>query len=54
LTTTKQYDFLDRLQQATATPAGANQVPVGCAYQYDSANQRTRRTEADGSNGVSQ
>lgn len=47
MTTTKSYDFLDRLTQISSAPSASSTVSFG--YSYDSANQRTRRSEADGS-----
>lgn len=47
LTTTRQYDFLNRLQTITPTPSAASQPPLSRAYGYNSANQRTRRTDGD-------
>jgi len=47
MTTTKQYDFLNRLTSIASLPAGAS--AVGFAYEYNPANQRTVRQEADGS-----
>jgi len=47
MTTTKQYDFLNRLTGIASLPAGAS--AVGFAYEYNPANQRTVRQEADGS-----
>ncbi|MDR3411032.1 MAG: hypothetical protein P4L87_08845 [Formivibrio sp.] len=45
MTTTKQYDFLDRL---TAIQSTAGAAPVASFnYQYNSANQRTQVTNAD-------
>jgi RHS repeat-associated protein len=47
MTTTRAYDNLSRL---TAVQSGAGGSPVSSfAYQYNAANQRTRRTEADSS-----
>jgi RHS repeat-associated protein len=47
--TTRQYDRLNRLTSVASAPSGANQFPVGFAYQYNDANQRVRATLADGS-----
>ena len=47
MTTTKQYDFLNRLTSVASLPAGANAVSF--AYDYNPANQRVRRREGDGS-----
>jgi RHS repeat-associated protein len=47
MTTTKKYDFLNRLTQIASAPsAGSN---IASSYTYNSANQRTRNVEADGS-----
>jgi RHS repeat-associated protein len=47
MTTTKSYDFLNRLTQISSAPSAASTVSYG--YAYNSANQRTRVTLADGS-----
>ncbi|MDM8007019.1 MAG: RHS repeat-associated core domain-containing protein, partial [Phycisphaerae bacterium] len=47
MTTTKQYDFVNRWTSIASLPAGAS--AVGFAYEYNPANQRTVRQEADGS-----
>ena len=47
MVTTKQYDFLNRLTSISSVPSGA--AAVSFAYDYNSANQRTLRREADGS-----
>ena len=47
MTTSKQYDFLNRLTQISSAPSAA--APVSFNYEYNSANQRTRRIEGDGS-----
>ena len=49
MTTTRSYDYVNRLLSVSNGPAGAGQVPVSYAYQYNAANQRTQRREADGS-----
>jgi RHS repeat-associated protein len=49
LTTTRKYDFLNRLQSINSTPGGSGQPTVGYAYQYNDANQRIAMTLADGS-----
>ena len=49
LTVSRNYDLLERLRGVTSTPAATNQLPDFSGYQYNSANQRTRRTLADGS-----
>ncbi|MDX2226219.1 MAG: hypothetical protein SFY92_03860, partial [Verrucomicrobiae bacterium] len=47
LTTTRQYDNLNRLTQIASTPSGAS--VVSHAYEFNDANQRTKVTLADGS-----
>ena len=47
MTTTKQYDFINRLKSIANVPSGAR--PVSFGYQYNNANQRTRVDLADGS-----
>jgi len=48
MTTTKGYDFLNRLTNTTTLDAGA--APLDShLYQYNSANQRTSVTNVDGS-----
>jgi RHS repeat-associated protein len=47
MTTTKQYDFLNRLQSISSVPLVA--PPVAFGYAYNSANQRVRTTLGDGS-----
>lgn len=49
LTTTKQYDHLNRLTSVGHTPAGQSSPMNAVAYDYDSANQRKTQTSADGS-----
>ena len=55
MTTTKQYDFLNRLNQissvplAAPQPGGGGSPAVTFTYQYNFANQRTAVTNADGS-----
>ena len=46
MTTTKQYDYLNRL---TAINSAIGSSSIGYSYAYNSANQRTRSTLADGS-----
>jgi hypothetical protein len=47
MTTTKAYDSLNRLTEISSVPSG--DAPVSFAYDYNLANQRTLRREADGS-----
>jgi len=49
MTTTKSYDFLNRLTGIGSVPSGAGVPPVSFTYNYDFANQRTRATLSDGS-----
>ena len=50
MTTTKQWDYLNRLQSVSSVPSGASAVSFN--YGYNSANQRTNATLADGSGWV--
>jgi RHS repeat-associated protein len=47
LTTTKTYDYLNRLTQISSVPSAG--PTLSYSYQYNSANQRTSTTTADGS-----
>jgi YD repeat-containing protein len=49
MTTTKQYDYLSRLQSISSTPSASGQLPIAYGYQYNDANQRRRVTLNDGS-----
>ena len=49
MTTTKQYDFLNRLTQISSAPSAAYVLPLTFNYNYNAANQRTKDTLADGS-----
>ena len=49
MTTTRSYDYLNRLSVMSSVPAASGQQPVSYSYQYNSANQRTRNATADGS-----
>lgn len=49
MTTSKSYDFLNRLRSISSVPSASGQLPISYAYQYNSVNQRTRATLADGS-----
>jgi RHS repeat-associated protein len=42
MTTTKQYDYLNRLLAVSSAPSASGQVPVSFNYAYNQANQRTR------------
>ena len=46
MTTTKSYDFLNRLSSISSVPSASSAVSF--SYSYNSANQRTRSTLADG------
>ena len=46
-TTTRRFDYLNRLQSISTTPAGATANPLSYGYTYNAANQRTRRNEPD-------
>ena len=58
MTTTKQYDFLNRLtgiaSLATPKPGGGGSPVSSFAYTYNSANQRTQATNTDSSHWVYQ
>ncbi len=54
MTTTKQYDNLNRLTQISSAPSGSGLLPIAYAYTYNAANQRTRNTFGDGSHWVYQ
>jgi RHS repeat-associated protein len=47
MTTTKQYDYLNRLLSVSSAPSAASAIIFG--YSYNNANQRIRSTLADGS-----
>ena len=49
MTTTKQYDYLNRLTQISSAPSAAYVLPLTFNYNYNPANQRTKDTLADGS-----
>jgi RHS repeat-associated protein len=49
MTTTKQYDYLNRLTQISSAPSASYTAPLTYNYNYNSANQRTKDTLADGS-----
>ena len=49
MTTTKQFDYLNRLQSISSLPGGSGQLPLAYAYQYNDANQRRTVTSGDGS-----
>src|SRR5204863_9055985 len=45
MTTTKKYDFLNRLTDIFSVPSASSTVKF--SYQYNDANQRVRRTDSD-------
>jgi len=49
MTTTKQYDYLNRLTSISSQPSGTGVPPVSFNYAYNLANQRTQDKLADGS-----
>jgi len=49
MTTTKQYDYLNRLTSISSQPSGTGVPPVSSHYAYNLANQRTQDKLADGS-----
>src|SRR6266568_7382365 len=49
MTTTKQYDYLNRLLSISSSPSSASSLPISYAYGYNDANQRTRVSLNDGS-----
>ena len=49
MTTTKQSDYLNRVKQISSVPSAAGVMPLSYNYNYNSANQRTKNTLADGS-----
>ena len=49
MTTTNQYDYLNRLTSISSTGGASGAVPVSFNYAYNSANQRTRSTLVDNS-----
>ena len=49
MTTTKTYDYLNRLKLISSAPTGSGSVPATFNYSYNAANQRTKNVMADGS-----
>jgi RHS repeat-associated protein len=49
MTTTKTYDYLNRLTQISSAPSAGYTLPLAFNYNYNPANQRTKDTLADGS-----
>jgi RHS repeat-associated protein len=46
-TTSRQFDYLNRLLSISTAPTGTGSGALASAYAYNQANQRLRRTEAD-------
>jgi RHS repeat-associated protein len=49
MTTTKQFDYLNRLLSIISQPSASGEAAISFAYGYNDANQRIRRTDPDGS-----
>jgi len=49
MTTTKTYDYLNRLTQISSAASAAYTLPLSFNYNYNPADQRTKDTLADGS-----
>lgn len=49
LTTTKKWDYLNRLLETTGTPSTTSELPTHFKYAYNNANQRINATLSDGS-----
>ncbi len=49
MTTTRQWDFLNRLGSIGSVPAATNQLALSYGYLYNDANQRVRVSVGDGS-----
>ena len=49
MATIKSYDYLNRITQILSAPSGSGSLPATFKYVYNSANQRTKNTLADGS-----
>ena len=52
MTTTRQYDFLNRLQSISSSPSSSSASLISFSYLYNDANQRVLRTESDASRWV--
>jgi YD repeat-containing protein len=48
MTTTKQYDYLNRLLSFSSSPSSSSSLPISYDYVYNDANQRTRVALNDG------
>ena len=49
MTTTKSYDYLNRLASISSVGEASSASPISFNYNYNNANQRVRNTQADGS-----
>jgi RHS repeat-associated protein len=49
MTTTKLYDYLNRLTEISSQPSATGESPISFSYASNDANERTRMTHADGS-----
>jgi RHS repeat-associated protein len=49
MSTTRTYDFLNRLLQISSEPNASGEKPIRYEYSYNDANQRTKVTQPDGS-----
>jgi RHS repeat-associated protein len=49
MSTTKFYDYLNRLTSISSVPTGSPTTPISFTYDYNDANQRVRSTTADAS-----
>ena len=49
LTTTKQYDYSNRLLSVVSSPSSSASLPISHAYSYNDVNQRIRASLSDGS-----
>src|SRR5439155_8945175 len=49
MTTTKSYDFLNRLQSISSSPSSSSSSSISFSYLYNNANQRVQSRLADGS-----
>ncbi|MGN6644717.1 MAG: hypothetical protein ACTHKU_17140, partial [Verrucomicrobiota bacterium] len=49
MTTVKEYDYLNRLTSISSVTTNGTALPITFTYSYNDANQRTRRSDVDGS-----
>src|SRR6185295_7712508 len=49
LTTTRKWDYLNRLTRTKSTPSGSGELPTDYRYTYNDANQRVSIISSDGS-----